>query len=73
MGMNRFPIFGDHLAPKALSQRGDRLMQLDKRIHWAGLVAVAEKTLAKSGIACFSGYGAVAGVRLLSQRSGGAD
>jgi hypothetical protein len=48
-------------------------MQLDKRIHWAGLVAVAEKTLAKSGIACFSGYGAVAGVRLLSQRSGGAD
>jgi hypothetical protein len=73
MGMNRYPIFGDDLALEALSQRGDRLVELDKHICWAGLVAVAEKTLAKSGIAFFNRYGAVAGVRRISQGSGGAD
>ncbi len=44
-----------------------------RRDHWAGRVAVAEKTWAKSGNAFFSGNGAVAGVRRIYQGNGGAD
>ncbi|TAG27758.1 MAG: IS5 family transposase [Verrucomicrobia bacterium] len=36
-------FFGDHAALEALSQHGDRLVELDRHIKWEPLVAVAEK------------------------------
>ena len=43
MSTNQYTFFGDHAALESLTQRGDRLVELDKHIQWAPLVAVAEK------------------------------
>jgi transposase, IS5 family len=39
----QYTFFGDHLALEALSQVGDRLEELDRRVDFASLVAVADK------------------------------
>lgn len=39
----QYTFFGDHAALEALTQKGDRLVELDRHITWAPLVAVAEK------------------------------
>jgi hypothetical protein len=44
MSLNQYTFFGDHAALESLTQHGDRLAEMDKQIHWAGLLAVAEKT-----------------------------
>lgn len=41
--MKQYTFFGDHAALKALSQSGDRLVELERHIDWAPLVAVAER------------------------------
>ncbi len=38
----QYTFFGDHAALEALTQRGDRLVELDSHIVWPPLVAVAE-------------------------------
>lgn len=43
MSMNQYTFFGDHAALESLTQHGDRLVELDRHIQWAPLVAVAEK------------------------------
>lgn len=43
MSQNQYTFFGDHAALESLTQHGDRLVELDKYIQWAPLVAVAEK------------------------------
>jgi len=43
MSQNQYTFFGDHFALESLTQHGDRLVELDKHIQWAGLVVVAEK------------------------------
>jgi len=43
MSMNQYAFFGDHAALESLTQHGDRLVELDRHIQWAPLVAVAEK------------------------------
>jgi IS5 family transposase len=41
--MNQYTFFADHAALESLTQHGDRLVELDRHIQWAPLVAVAEK------------------------------
>jgi IS5 family transposase len=43
MSMNQYTFFGDHAALEALTQQGDRLVELARHIRWAPLVEVAEK------------------------------
>lgn len=43
MSLNQYTFFGDHAALGALTQRGDRLAELNKHIQWSRLVAEAEK------------------------------
>jgi len=43
MSMDQYTFFGDHAALESLTQQGDRLVELDRHIQWAGLVAVAKK------------------------------
>ena len=38
MSQNQYTFFGDHIALESLTQHGDRLVELDKHIQWAGLV-----------------------------------
>ena len=40
--MDQYTFFGDHQALEALTQQGDRLVELDRHIDWAALVEVAE-------------------------------
>jgi transposase, IS5 family len=40
---SQYTFFGDHLALEALSQAGDRLEELDRRIDFAPLIDVADK------------------------------
>lgn len=43
MSMKQYTFFGDHGALESLTQQGDRLVELDRYIQWAPLVAVAHK------------------------------
>jgi transposase, IS5 family len=43
MSLSQYTFFGDHAALEALSQHGDRLVELDRHIKWGVLVEVAEK------------------------------
>lgn len=43
MSMNQYTFFGEHRVLESLTQHGDRLVELDRQIQWAPLVAVAEK------------------------------
>jgi len=43
MSINQYTFFGDHASLESLTQQGDRLVELDRHIQWAPLVAVAEK------------------------------
>jgi IS5 family transposase len=47
----QYSFFGDHLALAALSQAGDRLEELDRRIDFAPLVAVADAIWRKNASA----------------------
>jgi IS5 family transposase len=42
MNSTQYTFFGDHMALEALTQRGDRLMDLSKHIQWSPLVKVSE-------------------------------
>jgi transposase, IS5 family len=41
--MDQYTFFGDHNALEALTQQGDRLVELDRHIQWGALVDVADK------------------------------
>ena len=43
MSLNQYTFFGDHAALESLTQSGDRLIELERHIHWAPLVVVVEK------------------------------
>jgi hypothetical protein len=42
MASQQYTFFGEHQALEALSQSGDRLVELDRQIDWAALITVAD-------------------------------
>jgi hypothetical protein len=42
MASSQYTFFGDHIALKALTQAGDRLVELDRHVDMQSLVAVAD-------------------------------
>ena len=42
MASSQYTFFGDHIALEALTQAGDRLVELDRHVDMQSLVAVAD-------------------------------
>ena len=42
MPTQQYTFFGEHQALEALTQSGDRLVELDRQIDWAALITVAD-------------------------------